>query len=180
MSKNAPESFPATNGTAIGWLGEALIGVGIIATIADGQHDSDLFVICLLLTAAAGLYAFLLQPHLEINGDNLELHNPFRVVVIPLAAITEMQLRMTLQVAAHEHRYTCAAISRSRRTLRKNAEPDPVNVTQDLIELRVRTRITEAQDQGLPAGPVTQRIVWWLVALVAVPGSAALLVGLLR
>lgn len=179
MSNSARESFPATNGTAIGWLGVGLIGVGIIATLVDGQHGSDLLVICLLLTAAAALYAFLLQPHLELNGDNLELHNPFRVVVIPLAAITEVQIRMTLQVAADQDRYTCAAVSRSRRALRNSAAPDPLNVPQDLIEERLRTRIAEAHEQKLPAGPVTQRVVWPMVALVAVPAAASLLVWLI-
>lgn len=179
MSKNARESFPATNGTAIGWLGVALIGIGIIATLVDGRHDSDPLVVCLLLTAMAGLYAFLLQPHVELNGDDLELHNPFRVIAIPLAAISEVQIRMTLQVAAHQHRYTCAAVSRSRRTLRKNEAPDPLKVPQDLIESRIQTRVAEAHELNLPAGPVTQRIVWWLVALVAVPAAASLVVWLL-
>lgn len=163
----APEiRFSASNGRVAGWSGLLLVGVGAIATVADGWHDTDLTVLAFLATGAALLWAAILRPHAVLRDGCLELHHAFHVARVPLAAITDVEVRMTMLVHTAHGRLTFSAISRTRRSLVKGEAPDPLNNYQDLVEERLRGLAKDARDRGEDAGAVTRSPALLPIALV--------------
>jgi len=162
--------FTASNGRFIGWAGLALVAVGAVATLADGWHDSDPTVLAFLLAGAAALWVVVLRPYAAVVDDRLELHHPFHVVKVPLAAITDVEVRMTMLVHTVHGRLTFSPISRTRKALVKGGAPDPLNNYQDLVEERINGLARDARELGGDEGRI---------ARAAAPLPIALVLGLL-
>ena len=118
------EDFHPTNGSAIAWLGEALI-VGFVAvSLFQEGVDPPAWVVAAVVTLGILLWAALLRPRVWIApGDELVLRTMFETVTIPLAAIESIVVRQVLVVTAGGRRFTCAALGRSRRQLVRGSSP---------------------------------------------------------
>ncbi|WP_340537447.1 hypothetical protein [Nocardioides sp. GXZ039] len=112
------ETFTPTSGRVFGviavLLGVTAVGAGLFASddVVWGMVAFGIF-----FTALA--WAAMLRPGVAIRGDRLVLRNLVDTVSIPLAGIEEVAVRQVLAVRVGERRYTCAAIGRSRRQLRR-------------------------------------------------------------
>ncbi len=180
MAVAPPIRFPASNGRVVGWAGIALVGVGAVATLADGWHDTDPVVLAFLLTGAVALWVVVLRPHAEVLDGQLVLHHPFHVVRVPLAAIEDVEVRMTMLVHTAHGRKTFSPISRTRRAMVKGGAPDPLNNYQDLVEERLVGLAKDARDRGDGPGAITRAVQPFPVALVVGLLAVSVLFGLLR
>ncbi|WP_235735801.1 hypothetical protein [Nocardioides alcanivorans] len=180
MALQDEDRFPPSNGRAVGWFGVVAVTVGIVVVIANGYQSQDLVAVPVLLLFGYLVWVAVLQTQASVRDGHLELNNSFHTTRVPLASITEAEVRMALIVRLAEgDRLTFAAISRSRREIAKNAPKDPLTNYPDLVEARLTHRATEARELGQQPGPVervpSQLRIGILAALVALVAVGALI-----
>lgn len=151
------ERFRPTSGRVMGGLGEALALAGVVSGLTTG---TPVLVAGSVLLGAL-VWAAMLRPRLQVEGEELVLHNMVETVRLPLASVEEIVVRQVLAIRAGERRFVSPALSRSRRALwrdRQSAGPvlpdaDPGRAhpaSRDyatFVEERLRHLVAEARER---------------------------------
>lgn len=151
------ERFRPTSGRAMGGAGEVLALTGVGAGVASG---TPVLVAGSVLLGAL-VWAALLRPRLQVDGEELVLHNMLETVRLPLAAVEELIVRQVLVIRSGERRFVSPALSRSRRALwRDRQSAGPVLPSADVgrahpasrdyaifVEERLRHLVKEARER---------------------------------
>lgn len=96
------------------------------------------------------IWLTLLRPRVGVTDDVLVLRGALHTDWLPLAAVHHVAVRRLLVVFVAEQRYTCVALSRSRRQVRSVdrvpvGERPPVTTVTDYAEDRIRALATDAR-----------------------------------
>jgi hypothetical protein len=113
------------------FVGGVLVMVLCVAGAVDlvvETGSSDLFGASVMLLVAALAFVFGAYPAAFSGEDTLVVRNPFRVITVPWAVVTDLTARLSFIVHVGEARYTVWAVPVSLRDRRK-AERDRLKET---------------------------------------------------
>ncbi|WP_232680974.1 hypothetical protein [Nocardioides sp. R-C-SC26] len=112
--------FRSASGLVYGYLAVGLIVVVVGLVLADGAPPAWLIAFAALALTAT--WAVLLRPRVSVlDRATLVLRMPLSEVRMPLAAVDDLVVRQWLVVRVGERRFSCAAIGRTSRQLRRDA-----------------------------------------------------------
>ncbi|MCW2756918.1 MAG: hypothetical protein JWO46_664 [Nocardioidaceae bacterium] len=201
-------TFPPTSGTVAGWAGLVVAVVLVIVVFRESPTQSGVRVLCGALLFAVLTFAFMLRPRVRTRDDDLVLVNPFEDIVVPVSAMTSLQVRSATFVYVGKKRYVGVAVGRKVRSMvtpraetggatgfgvglgfgsRKidrytasvtGVQPQQKDSVPDLLEDWARAEIAMARAQGALPGAVRRQPAWWLIGLAAL-AAVALVVSLL-
>lgn len=123
-----------------------------------------------ILLLVWGVYAFLFAPHVRIDSGGIRIHNLLRVIDVPWARVTDVDLRWQLEVTTDEPRVVKAyGGPTSGRPGRRSRPPEVDRDRREPPAIRDLVLIQEAwsaaQDRGTGGGSV--RPSWDAISLVA-------------
>jgi hypothetical protein len=72
-------------------------------TVISGPGDTPWIALAALLCGAPLVAAFTVRPAVWANADRLRIRNPFRTIVLPWSAVSEIRARYSTECFTHEH-----------------------------------------------------------------------------
>ena len=195
MAESAEERFPPSGSSRL--LG-VLSLVVLVAFLGWSLVTSvSLVVILGTVVVAALVWAYNVRPSLRITGETLVLRNPLQTITIPVIAIEYVRVTFYVVVRIGDQRFTCPAISRSRRKMTtptagmiSGAEAGPLGgeVYPDLVEAKITQRARELRtSRGVElftpehetyADQVVRTWAWPEIAVLVISGVALVVVVL--
>ena len=188
------QTFPATSGTAIGWLGMIAIAALLVTLVLTDRSLQGLRWAAGLTVAGLLVYGFLIRPKIAVRERTLVLINPFEDIEIPLGLVDEFRVRSATFVHVGRKRYVGVAIGRKVRAMVRpqseglpsgsmmasrirTAAPEaiPGRGTIDLFEDRVAISRQDAKRLGETDGAVRRTPVWWLLGSITAMAVALVL-----
>ncbi len=143
MVRSAEERFaPSGSSRVLGVLSlvvlAAFVGWGIVSSVNPA-------VILAAVLLGALVWAYNVRPSLRISGETLVMSNPLQTITIPLIAIEYVRITYYVVARIGEQRYTCPAISRSRRKMAVGGDGGSLSgeVYPDLVESKITQRARE-------------------------------------
>lgn len=176
-----PEVLPS-HGAKTGPIMAAVITVVLLlGVLTDGLQRDDLPVLAGLGLVIGLTWALYVRPRLILVGDDLHLRGAFEDVVLPLAAVEELNIRRVFVAHTGAGRYISTAQSRPLRKMlfaREGDRPADLKAVNpaDFLEDKLRRRAADARDRaGIKpmsdeqlalAQQVTKRRAWPVIGLL--------------
>lgn len=189
MAESAEERFPPSGSSRP--LG--IFSLVILAGFLGWSVVSSVSLVVILGTVvlAALVWAYNVRPSLRISGEHLVMRNPLQTIVVPIIAIEYVRITYYVVVRIGDQRFTCPAISRSRRKMTtptpgmiSGADAGPLGgeVYPDLVEAKIAQRARELRtSRGVElftpeheayAAQVVRTWAWPEIAVLAVSAIA--------
>ena len=111
------QKFEPTTGPGVGYVGLAACALVVGIVVTSEQHVTGVRVALGAVLVAVLIWLVLLRPRATAYDDTLVLRGMVSDTTLPLARIDAAVVRQMLVVRVGEDRYTCAGISRSRRSM---------------------------------------------------------------
>jgi hypothetical protein len=114
------EKFAATSGRWLGWLG-IVIGVVVVGSAVVDHNASSLGTFAFGLAVGVVSWVALVRPRVTLHSAGVLLRNMVRDVYVPFSAIERTHAGQTLQVRTADKTYHGIGVSRSARTVLREA-----------------------------------------------------------
>lgn len=170
-----PETFRSSGALVFGAI-TVVVSLGLaVFTAAYPDSDAPPWVPAFLVLLAVAVYIAHMRPAVLMAEDELVLRNMLQSVHLPWAAIEEVRIQQYLTVRVGAQDYSCAAVGRTRRQIRRDNLPVPTLQTLDvdrpssgharsfsygrLVETRIGNRAKEARTRlGIAAESPEQAV----------------------
>lgn len=175
------EKFQSGSSRALGITG-VVIGLGALVLILLEGISLDALpwmVLCALVAAAS--WVALLRPQLRLTGETLVLRNMVDQVTLPVAAVTDVEVRRFVLVRTGERRFTSAAVSRPLREVARGAAVARPASYPDMVEGRIQACASAARAAGATPdlGDVRRSWAWPEIGVLAALTATLVLAVLL-
>ena len=156
-----PETF-RSSGTLVFGAISAAVSLGLaVLTAVHPDVGAPAWVPAALVLLTVGVYVAQIRPAVLMEESELVLRNMLHSVHLPWAAIEQVRIQQFLVVRAGGRDYSCAAVGRTRRQIRRDGPAATTPGTHDLdgsfsygrlVEGRIDDRAKEARKrQGIAA-----------------------------
>lgn len=177
------QRYGPTTGSFSGWLGIAL---AVLAAVGVPVSSPDTIGFLISALAAAGgllVWMLMLRPRVVLAAPHtVELRNVVSSWVVPLAAVTGIEVRHLTRIETADGVFEGIGVGRTVRELRRvSRHPDAAATGKeaDLLVSQVLQAADRARSDGFAAGPVRRDWAVPELGVLAVLGVAAALLAVL-
>ncbi|MFY0405921.1 hypothetical protein [Solicola sp. PLA-1-18] len=117
------ERFTPTAGRWVGVVGLVVLALIAAAVVSAGLDRATVLVLAVVALLAVLTYAALVRPTVHARRDHLLIRNAWTSVRIPWRAVTDVDVRQTLQVSAGDKTHHAIAIGKSARKILRGNQP---------------------------------------------------------